>query len=134
MIVEDEPDLAATCARLVRRMGYVPLVSLNGQEAMELIDAEHPDLILTDLRLPAASGLAILRRARKGPRKVPVVLITAYSSGPSKRQALRAGAAVYLAKPFSAADLRAALEHALAGGTETAGEEAFGQEARRVQA
>ncbi len=114
LIVEDEPDLAATLDRLLRRMGHIPVISLNGREAMDLITTEHPDLILTDLRLPAASGLAVLRRARRGPHRVPVILFTAYSSAATKRQALNAGAAAYLAKPFSAADLRTAIERALA--------------------
>ena len=114
LIVEDEPDLAATCARLVKRMGHMPLVSLDGKAAMTLIDVERPDLIVTDLRLPAASGLAVLRYARRCPRQVPVILFTAYASRASQRQALRAGAAAYLAKPYSAAELRAAVERALA--------------------
>jgi len=135
LIVEDEPDLAATCARLMSRMGYTPLVCLNGREAIELIEAEHPDLILSDLRLPAASGLAVLRRARRGPRKVPVIVITAYSSGPSKRQAMRAGAAAYLSKPFTAADLRAAVERALPSTAEPSQEDgALARDHREVRA
>ncbi len=119
LVVEDEPDLAATLDRLLRRMGHIPLVSLNGREAIGLIEAEHPDLILTDLRLPAVSGLALLRRARREFPAIPVILFTAYSSPASKRQALQAGASGYLAKPFSAADLRAAIERALASHGET---------------
>lgn len=124
LIVDDEPDLAMTCARLLRRMGHVPLVSLSGREAVELIDTEVPDLILTDLRLPAVDGLAILRHARRGARHIPVILFTAYTSDASKREALKEGAAAYLPKPFSAAALHAAVERALATSPERARERA----------
>ncbi|MBI4611689.1 MAG: response regulator [Candidatus Rokubacteria bacterium] len=118
LIVEDEADLATTCARLLRRMGHVPLVTLSGQEAVELIEREHPDLVLTDLRLPTVDGFAVLRHARRSARKIPVILFTAYTSQASRQQALEQGAAVYLPKPFTAAGLHAAVEQALAGGSE----------------
>lgn len=114
LIVDDEPDLVATCVRLLRRAGYEPLVALNGREAMEFVDAEHPDLVLTDLRLPEADGLAVLRHARRGVRKIPVILFTAFASEASRSQALQEGAAAYLPKPFSLTELRAAVEQALA--------------------
>jgi len=113
LIVEDERDLALTCARLLQRMGHVPLIALDGREALERIEAEAPDLILTDLRLPEGDGLTVLRHARSGARKIPVILFTAYSSEPSRREAFEEGAAAYLCKPFSAAVLRAAVERAL---------------------
>ena len=124
LIVDDEPDLATTCARLLRRMGHVPLITLSGQEAVELIEREHPDLILTDLRLPAVDGLAVLRHAQRGARKIPVILFTAYTSEASRRQALEAGASAYLPKPFSAAALGAAVEQALAASSERTRERA----------
>lgn len=113
LIVDDEADLATTCARLLSRMGHTPLVTLSGQEAIELIDTERPDLVLTDLRLPAVDGLAVVRHARRGEQKIPVILITAYTSEASRREALKEGAAVYLPKPFSAAQLEAAVARAL---------------------
>ncbi len=120
LIVDDEPDLVATCARLLKRRGFVPLVAGNGQTAIELIDAERPDLILTDLRLPGIDGLAVVRHARRGARKIPVVLFTGYASHASRREALRDGAAAYLPKPFTAAQLFAAIEQAAAAGARPA--------------
>lgn len=119
LIVEDEPDLAATCARLFRQMGHIPLVALNGHEALTLIDAEHPDLVLTDLRLPGVDGLGVLRHARRTATGIPVILVTAYVSEETRREAMRAGATAYLAKPFTLADLRTTVEGALAVGTKT---------------
>lgn len=118
LIVEDERDMAAAFARLLRRMGYHPLITLSGEEALDVIDREEPDLVLTDLRLPAVDGLTVLRHARRGARKIPVIVCTAYISGASRREALSAGAAVYLPKPFSAVELEAAVSRALAAGSE----------------
>jgi CheY-like chemotaxis protein len=114
LIVDDEPDLAATCARLVRRMGHEPILALTGPDALRLIDSERPDLVLTDLHLPGVDGLGVLQHARSGSRPTPVILVTAYASGTSQRQAREAGAVAYLPKPFSLSALRAAVECALA--------------------
>lgn len=116
LIVEDESDLATTCARLLRQKGHFPSIALSGLEALELMEREPPDLILTDLRLPAVDGLAVLRHARRGPRKIPVVMFTAYASQASRREALEEGAAAFLCKPFSAAELHAAIKRALVSG------------------
>lgn len=118
LVVEDEREMAAAFARLLRRMGYLPLITLSGEEALEVIDREEPDLVLTDLRLPAVDGLTVLRHARQGARKIPVIVCTAYISGASRHEALSAGAAVYLPKPFSAAELEAAVSRALAADLE----------------
>ncbi len=99
------------------------MVSLNGREASGLVEAEHPDLVLTDLCLPAVSGLAVLRRARRGVSAIPVIVFTRLSSGAPKRQALKARAAAYLAKPFSITELRAAIETALGSDAEPSRED-----------
>lgn len=113
LVVEDERDMAAAFARLLRRMGCHPLITLSGEEALEVLEREEPDLVLTDLRLPSMDGMAVLRHARRGPRKIPVILVTAYTSPASRRKALEEGAAVYLPKPFSAAELEAAVARAV---------------------
>ncbi len=58
LIVEDEADLAVSCARLLRRAGYEATIAPDGDTALRLLEAELPDLVLTDLRLPGADGLA----------------------------------------------------------------------------
>ncbi len=120
LIVDDEPDLAATWVRFFRQMGRVPLVARSGPEALALIDAERPDLVLTDLRLPGVDGLEVLRHARRVAAGTPVILVTAYASEETRREALRAGARAYLAKPVSLAELRTTVEKALATGGRTA--------------
>ncbi len=113
LIVEDEPDLLETCVRLLRQVGHSCLTARSGREAITLIDAEHPDLVVTDLRLPTLNGLAVTRHARHASPPVPVVLITGYTSPEAKREAQAAGALVFLPKPFSAAEFMDAVNRAL---------------------
>ena len=113
LIVEDEPDLLETCVRLLRQVGHSCLTARSGREAIALIDTEHPDLVVTDLRLPTLNGLAVTRYARRTSPPVPVVLITGYTSTQAKQEAQAAGAIVFLPKPFSAAEFMGAVNRAL---------------------
>ena len=100
LVVDDEPDLVANCERLLQRVGHVSLRAHTGPDAMALIDREGPDLVVADLRLPGADGLAVARHARGHVPPIPVILITAYDSPEARRAARESGVAVYLAKPF----------------------------------
>lgn len=113
LIVDDEADMLETCARIFRRSGYTCLTTASGQEALALLERVHPDLILTDLRLHRMDGLTLLRQAKQLAPEIPVVIFTAYVSEASARAALEAGAAAYLPKPFTAAQLRRAVEQTL---------------------
>lgn len=113
LLVDDEPDLVVTCVRLLGQIGHRCLTARTGREAMGLIDAEHPDLVVTDLRLPTIDGLAIARYARRASPPVPVVLTTGFTSREARRDAEQAGATVYLPKPFSAAEFLDAVRRAL---------------------
>lgn len=110
LVVDDEPDLVANCERLLRRVGHVSLRAHSGPDAMALIDQEKPDLVVADLRLPGADGLAVARHARGRVPPIPVILITAYDSPQARSAARESGVDVYLPKPFSnAAFLEAVL-------------------------
>lgn len=115
LVVDDEADMLETCARIFRRSGYTCLTTASGQEALALLERERPDLILTDLRMPRVNGLTLLRQARQLAPEIPVVIFTAYVSEVSAREALEAGAAGYLPKPFTATQLRLTVEQILEG-------------------
>jgi CheY-like chemotaxis protein len=111
LIADDEPDFLANCERLLQPLGFVCRTAKTGPEAIELLDQVRPDLVVADLRLPGADGLAVARRARALVPPVPVVLITAYDSAWAKDAAREAGAATYLPKPFTNAEFLNALRH-----------------------
>lgn len=122
LVVDDEPDLVANCERLLRRVGHASLRAHTGPDAMALIDREKPDLVVTDLRLPVADGLAVARHARGHVPPIPVILITAYDSPQARSAARESGAGVYLAKPFSNAAFLEAVLRVLPPGSADGGE------------
>ena len=89
LVVDDEAELVASCERLLRRAGHVSLRAYTGPEAMALIDSDQPDLVVADLRLPKADGLAVARHARAQVPPIPVILITAYDSWQARQSARR---------------------------------------------
>lgn len=113
LVVDDEPDLVANCERLLQRIGHASLRAHTGPDAMALIDREGPDLVVADLRLPGADGLAVTRHARRHVPPIPVILITAYDSPQARNAARESGVGVYLAKPFSNAAFLDAVQRVL---------------------
>ena len=113
LVVDDEVDLVVNCERLLQRAGHESLRAHTGPEAMAVIDREKPDLIVADLRLPGADGLAVACHARRHTAPIPVILITAYDSPQARRAAREGGVSTYLAKPFSNATFLDAVQRAL---------------------
>lgn len=113
LLVDDEADLTATCARLLRRQGYSVSCATTRDGALAALDADRPDLVVSDLRLPDGDGLDVVRAARSMLAPPPVIVLTGYASQTSRRQALAAGAAAYLAKPFSLASFMGIVEELL---------------------
>lgn len=113
LVVDDEADMLETCARIFRRSGYTCLTTVNPQEALALLERVRPDLMLADLKMPWIDGLTLLRQAKQVAPEIPVVIFTAYVSEASAREALEAGAAAYLPKPFTTAQLRVTVEQAM---------------------
>ena len=101
LVVEDEPDLAVTCQRLLCWQGYDVVSAGSRQAGLWAIRAEPFALVITDLRLPDGDGLDVVRAARATPTLTPVIVFTAFVSERSRRAALEAGAVAYLVKPFS---------------------------------
>jgi CheY-like chemotaxis protein len=116
LVADDEPDLLANCARLLRPLGHVCLQATGGLDAIDAIARESPDLVVTDLRLPGADGLAVARYARKHVPPIPVILITAYDSSWARRAASETDVAAYLTKPFTNAEFLAVVRRVLGAG------------------
>ncbi len=103
LVVDDEPDIRELLVEYFRDRGFSPASAVDGRAALAAI-AREPSrykLILTDLQLPGADGLAILKAAKTANPSVYVVIITGYASLDTAIQAVRLGAYDYLTKPFS---------------------------------
>ncbi len=99
--------------RILRRGRFACLTAGSGREALEILARGRPDLVLTDLRMPGMDGLALLQEVGRRAPGTPVVVFTAYATPSSAEEARHAGAAAFLAKPFSAAQLLEAVRQAL---------------------
>ena len=113
LIVDDDADMVTTCAQILTQHGYACLTASAGSEAITMMAAERPDLVVTDLHMPGVDGLAVARHARERVPPIPVVLISAWPSVRGAGDGCLAGATAHLAKPFANADLVATVRRAL---------------------
>jgi two-component system OmpR family response regulator len=107
LVVEDEPDLAATLHKALTEEGFAVDVAGDGEDALWQAGSINYDAIVLDLMLPGVDGLKVLARLRAAGSRVPVLVLTARDSSAEKVGALNAGADDYLTKPFTFAELLA---------------------------
>jgi DNA-binding response OmpR family regulator len=110
LVVEDDGRIASMLQKGLRARGHVPEVVATGSDALARVAAGGVDVQLLDLGLPDIDGLEVLRRLAEAGSEVPVVVITARSDPLDREEALALGAHAYITKPFSWADVWAALD------------------------
>jgi two-component system alkaline phosphatase synthesis response regulator PhoP len=110
LIVDDEPDLIKVTSYRLKKMGYNVVAGVTGQEALDLIRSENPDLVLLDLRLPVIDGLEVCRRVKADEKlkNIPIILFTA-STDSILENVKEVCADDYLIKPFDQKKLEAVL-------------------------
>jgi two-component system, NtrC family, response regulator HydG len=113
LIVDDEPDMVENCARILRRAGYRCLTTTESPRALALLESDHPDVLVTDLKMPELDGMELMRRAHDIDGAIPVIVITAFATIESAVAAIKQGAYDYLPKNFSVDQLTLAVERAL---------------------
>ena len=121
LVVDDEPRYVRLMEANLTSEGYHVLKASNGQEAVEVVDKHHPDLVLLDVMMPVLSGFEACERIREF-SNVPVIMVTAKGDEQDRVKGLDVGADDYIVKPYSATELlarvRAVLRRAqLSGGT-----------------
>ena len=112
-LLDDEARLVEILAMVLRREGYEVFGFTDPIAALGALETREFDLLVTDLKMPGADGLEVLRRARKHAPELPVILITAHATVPTAVAALREGAFDYVQKPFDNEELRALVKRAL---------------------
>jgi DNA-binding response OmpR family regulator len=107
MIAEDEPNIVASLEFLMRKAGFDTRIARDGEEALGLLTAFRPDVVLLDVMLPRRSGLEVCRFIRAEPSLAGtrVLMLTAKGGRNDHRNGLEAGADDYLTKPFSTQEL-----------------------------
>jgi len=109
LVVDDAPANVALLQQLLTRDGYRVITAMDGADALELIEVEPPDLVLTDVVMPRRDGVDLCRTLKANPatRLIPVVLITSLHGREDRLRGIDAGADDFLLKPFDPHELRA---------------------------
>lgn len=113
-VVDDEPSVRSSLARLLRSAEYEAATYPSGEEFLQSLDRDFPDCLILDLRMPGLSGFDVLARLALADRRVPVIVLTSFPTSEVRRQALREGVAAFLEKPVERATLLAAIDGAIA--------------------
>src|SRR5215210_1359669 len=111
LVADDEQNLRRVLVAMLKRDGHDVVQAASGLEAIERL--ADVDVVITDLRMPGADGMEVLRTASKNHPQVPVIMITAYGSVGQAVEAIKAGAFDYIEKPFEQEAIRIIVEKAI---------------------
>jgi CheY-like chemotaxis protein len=116
MVVDDEPDIVSMVRLILELDGFEVVSAFSGEEALEILDREHPDAMLLDIRLPGLDGWGVLEelKARRRLEDLPVVMISAHATPSTSEEAVEAGCRGFLGKPFDTDELVTTLQRAIA--------------------
>jgi two-component system KDP operon response regulator KdpE len=112
LVVDDEPQIRRVLRSTLSAHGYVIFEAKTGEEALESMRKERPDLVLLDVNMPGMGGIAACREIRRG-SDAPVIMLTVRNAERDKVAALDAGADDYVVKPFGIEELLARIRAAL---------------------
>ncbi|MGH2756225.1 MAG: response regulator [Actinomycetota bacterium] len=113
LVVDDEPDIVLTVRLVLEVEGFRVLAVGSGEDALEVLEREIPDVILLDLRLPGIDGFAVLDRLPE--ETPPVIVLSAHASGNTVKRAMAMGCRDFITKPFSPEYLVSRIEATLEG-------------------
>ncbi|OZB15098.1 MAG: two-component system response regulator [Rhodobacterales bacterium 34-62-10] len=111
LIIEDEPNIIEAISFILSRDGWQVDTHSNGHDAVAVVRARAPDLVILDVMLPGRSGYDILTDLRANPetQDLPILMLTARGQARDREMAEKAGASRFMTKPFSNADVIEAL-------------------------
>lgn len=124
LVVDDDPQVLRLMRVNLELEGYDVVSAPDGQEALEAVLSERPDLVVCDVMMPGVDGLTVLRNLRSNPRtsKIPFVVVSAKAQRSDIKAALDMGADRYITKPFDPQELLDAVENLLgASGADSTG-------------
>ena len=113
LIVEDQVGMREMMAEALADTGFECTAVESAEQALTELERGDVDAVISDLRLPGASGMVVLARARQLDQKLPVIIVTAHATVEGAVDAMRQGATDYLVKPFSLDELEVRLRRAL---------------------
>jgi two-component system response regulator GlrR len=125
LIVDDDASLLRLLSLRLQKEGYAVVEASGGEEALGLLEAATPDLVITDMRMGGMDGAALFEAVHRRHPSLPVIILTAHGTIPDAVDATRRGVFGYLTKPFEARALMMEVERALslAGSATPSGDE-----------
>jgi DNA-binding response OmpR family regulator len=107
LVADDEPNIVISLEYLLKREGYTVLIARDGQEALDAIGRERPDLVLLDVMMPKKTGFEVCQavRASEALQATKILMLTAKGRDTDVAKGLALGADAYMTKPFSTREL-----------------------------
>jgi DNA-binding NtrC family response regulator len=113
LVVDDQESMRDMLADLLDMMGHEARTASGGAEALDRLEAEPIDLVITDLNMPEMDGMELTKRIKSRSPELPVIVITGYGTFHTERQVLASGADGYIPKPCTIHRVRETVNHAL---------------------
>src|SRR3954463_544732 len=110
LIIEDDLIMTLLLSRMLKKLAYSFICAKDGREGLEMIKTQSPDLVITDMMLPFASGPEIISYIKKLPYKIPVILLSSMPLISRENTHLTFNADSYLSKPVSPEELKFTIE------------------------
>lgn len=113
LVVDDEDNFRSTLKDFLAAHNHQILEAGNGVQALEVLDKEEVDLVISDMRLPKMDGITFTHKVKERRQDLPVIVMTAYASIESAVEAMKAGASDFITKPFKFAHILFIIERAI---------------------
>ena len=113
LVADDEPDIREVLTEALTNEGYDVSAAVDGSKAIEMLDKHHYDLLLSDLKMPNATGIEVLKHIHDNNLPTIGIIATAYGSIDNAVEAMKLGAHEYITKPFHLGELKITIERAL---------------------
>nr|WP_217446286.1 sigma-54 dependent transcriptional regulator [Myxococcus sp. CA040A] len=113
LLVDDDPAVAKVLGALLSQAGLTTHAARDGKEALSMLERKPVDVVVSDVRMPGMDGMQLLNEVAKGWPDVPVILLTAHGTVPLAVEAMKAGAADFVLKPFDREEILFTIRKAL---------------------
>lgn len=116
LLVDDEIEFVKTLAERLQLRGFEVLVAVDGEGAINQMEADLPDLVVLDVMMPGLGGLEVLKQIKQQHQRIPIILLTGHSSTSDGIKGMRLGAFDYLMKPIDIDELIKKMQEAVTSG------------------
>ncbi len=118
LVADDEPALLRLMSFVLQKQGHVMLTATNGEEALQMVREQRPDLVVLDIMMPRLDGFQVAERIRSEPEiaGIPIVMLSAKAQDEDVERGLAAGVNTYITKPFAPEQLAIVVADLLRGG------------------